>query len=67
MTPASDGAGGAIAAWDDTRSPGNLDVFAQRVNGAGVSGNNDLLGRVDVSGLADLPSGGIAAEFGNLF
>jgi hypothetical protein len=30
----SDGAGGAIVAWDDTRN-GNHDIFAQRVNSSG--------------------------------
>jgi len=33
-TIASDGAGGAVIAWDDYRS-GNPDIYAQRINGAG--------------------------------
>jgi hypothetical protein len=32
----SDGAGGAIAAWKDYRSGSSYDIYAQRVNGAGV-------------------------------
>jgi hypothetical protein len=32
---ASDGAGGAIATWDDNRGA-SIDIYAQRVNGAGV-------------------------------
>ena len=38
MTPTivSDGAGGAIVAWRDTRS-GDYDIYAQRVNAAGVA------------------------------
>lgn len=49
-----DAAGGAIMAWDDTRSPSNRQVYAQHLNGAGslvqgwsptgnpVSSNSDL-------------------------
>ena len=33
--PATDGAGGAIVAWDDLRN-GDLDIYAQRINAAGV-------------------------------
>jgi hypothetical protein len=32
----SDGAGGVIAAWQDARNGGQLDIYAQRVNGAGA-------------------------------
>ncbi len=32
----SDGAGGAIIAWDDTRSGTNTDIYAQRVNASGT-------------------------------
>ncbi|HKW13068.1 MAG TPA: hypothetical protein VJS69_01140, partial [Candidatus Krumholzibacteria bacterium] len=32
----TDGAGGAIVAWEDRRVPGNYDIYAQRVNAAGV-------------------------------
>ena len=32
---ASDGLGGAIVAWSDTRS-GNADIYARRINGSGV-------------------------------
>ena len=32
----SDGAGGAIMVWDDIRSGTNADIYAQRVNAAGV-------------------------------
>lgn len=32
----SDGNGGAIIAWDDERSGSDLDVYAQRINSAGV-------------------------------
>jgi hypothetical protein len=35
-TIASDGSGGAILAWTDARS-GTLDIYAQRVNGAGTT------------------------------
>ncbi|MEO8403260.1 MAG: T9SS type A sorting domain-containing protein [Chitinophagaceae bacterium] len=36
-TIASDGAGGAIIAWDDIRNgAGNNDIFAQRINNAGL-------------------------------
>ena len=35
----ADGAGGAIAAWQDMRS-GALDIFAQRIQGSGVLGGN---------------------------
>lgn len=34
---ASDGAGGAIVAWSDVRSGPNSDIYAQRVNAAGVA------------------------------
>ena len=33
--PETDGAGGAIVAWDDLRS-GDLDIYAQRISAAGV-------------------------------
>jgi len=33
---ASDGAGGAIMVWRDTRAGGNNDIYVQRVNAAGV-------------------------------
>ena len=33
---ASDGANGAIITWRDNRAVGNLDIYAQRVNAAGV-------------------------------
>jgi hypothetical protein len=33
----SDGAGGAIIAWEDARLVGNVDIYAQRVNGAGAT------------------------------
>ena len=33
---ASDGAGGAIVAWQDQRNGANNDIYAQRVNAAGV-------------------------------
>ena len=36
-TIASDGAGGAIAAWQDYRSGTNWDIYAQRVNASGVA------------------------------
>jgi FlgD Ig-like domain len=32
----SDGAGGAVMAWEDRRNLANYDIFAQRVNAAGV-------------------------------
>lgn len=32
----SDGAGGAILAWEDGRDANNLDIYAQRVNAAGA-------------------------------
>jgi hypothetical protein len=32
----SDGVGGAIVAWDDTRSQTGIDIYAQRVDGAGA-------------------------------
>ncbi len=35
-TIASDGAGGAIVTWQDNRSGTNNDIYAQRVNAAGV-------------------------------
>jgi len=35
-TIASDGAGGAIVTWQDYRSGTNYDIYAQRVNAAGV-------------------------------
>src|SRR5258706_1554610 len=35
-TMVSDGAGGAIVAWFDRRSGTNYDIYAQRVNAAGV-------------------------------
>ncbi len=35
-TMVSDGAGGIIVAWDDRRSGNNEDIYAQRVNAAGV-------------------------------
>lgn len=31
----SDGAGGAIIAWDDNRAAGSFDIYAQRLNSAG--------------------------------
>jgi hypothetical protein len=34
---ASDGAGGAIAAWTDARNASNIDIYAQRINSAGVT------------------------------
>lgn len=34
---ASDGAGGAIVAWPDYRGGTDFDIYAQRVNGAGVT------------------------------
>ena len=33
----SDGAGGVIAVWSDTRNGANQDVYAQRLNGSGVA------------------------------
>jgi hypothetical protein len=33
----TDGAGGAILVWRDLRAPANVDVYAQRVNAAGVA------------------------------
>lgn len=33
---ASDGAGGAIIAWQDARSGSNFDIYAQRLNGNGI-------------------------------
>jgi hypothetical protein len=33
---ASDGAGGAVIAWDDQRSGGSYDVYTQKVNSSGV-------------------------------
>ena len=33
---ATDGAGGAIVAWQDARSGGSLDIYAQRISTAGV-------------------------------
>ncbi len=33
--PASDGAGGAIVAWEDYRNGANYDIYAQRVSGSG--------------------------------
>jgi len=35
-TPVSDGAGGAIVAWDDNRNA-NIDIFAQRIGASGVA------------------------------
>src|SRR5712664_2056878 len=35
-TIASDGAGGAIVTWNDFRSGSGFDIYAQRVNAAGV-------------------------------
>jgi len=35
---ASDGAGGAIAAWDDSRSGISIDMYAQQVSSSGVTG-----------------------------
>lgn len=35
-TATSDGAGGAIVAWDDLRSDINYDIYAQRINAAGA-------------------------------
>ncbi|MFA4949184.1 MAG: T9SS type A sorting domain-containing protein, partial [Candidatus Krumholzibacteriia bacterium] len=35
-TIVSDGAGGAIVTWDDSRSGGGYDIYAQRVNASGV-------------------------------
>jgi hypothetical protein len=32
----SDGSGGAIMAWQDSRSGTNMDIYAQRINGLGV-------------------------------
>lgn len=32
----SDGAGGAILSWQDARTPSNADIYAQRINAAGV-------------------------------
>ena len=32
----SDGAGGAIVTWHDTRSGGTTDIYAQRVNASGA-------------------------------
>ena len=34
-SPVTDGAGGVIAAWNDTRS-GNFDVYANRITGGGI-------------------------------
>ena len=34
--PATDGAGGAIVAWDDARDSAEFDIYAQRINAAGV-------------------------------
>jgi hypothetical protein len=31
-----DGSGGAIITWHDVRTPGNYDIYAQRINGAGA-------------------------------
>ncbi len=33
---ASDGAGGAIITWEDWRSSTNADIYAQKINSAGV-------------------------------
>ncbi len=33
----SDGAGGAIVAWQDSRNPERMEIFAQRVSGSGVA------------------------------
>jgi hypothetical protein len=38
---ASDGAGGAIIAWEDSRNGGS-DIYAQRVNASGSIGKSDL-------------------------
>jgi hypothetical protein len=38
-TIASDGAGGAIVAWDDPRSGTDNDVYAQRITQSGIVGN----------------------------
>ena len=35
-SPVTDGAGGVIAAWNDTRS-GNFDVYANRITGGGIT------------------------------
>ncbi|MBI4549058.1 MAG: hypothetical protein HY707_13830, partial [Ignavibacteriae bacterium] len=35
-TITSDGAGGAIITWSDTRSGSSLDIYAQRINASGV-------------------------------
>lgn len=39
---AADGSGGAVAVWTDTRSGPNGDIYAERVNGSGVSQWNSL-------------------------
>ncbi len=33
----TDGAGGAIITWHDMRNPSDADIYAQRINGAGVA------------------------------
>ncbi|MBI5838401.1 MAG: hypothetical protein HZB25_14285 [Candidatus Eisenbacteria bacterium] len=49
---ASDGAGGAIAAWQDTRASDYCDIYAQRVERSGYLGNPEpfIIAVVDVPG-----------------
>jgi hypothetical protein len=35
----SDGLGGAIASWEDYRSGGEVDIYAQRIDGSGIIGD----------------------------
>jgi hypothetical protein len=60
-TLASDGVGGAIVTWNDTRSGGNYDVYAQRVNAAGSAmWTVDGIPICTASGIQGLPN--IAAD-----
>jgi len=50
-SPVTDGAGGVIAAWNDTRS-GNFDVYANRITGGGITptavGDTPTVGRASL-------------------
>jgi len=68
---ASDGAGGAIVTWQDTRGGGNNDIYAQRVSDLGVpqwTANGVVLcglsaGQIDPTIVADGAGGAIVTWF----
>src|SRR5262249_5290907 len=64
---ASDGAGGAIGAWQDQRS-GTFDVYAQRVNRLGgfdnlIVASSGAHGSIAPPGTLAVPNGGSATYF----